>query len=67
MQTLSNMEVLNKIKELLEKNPGNAQVFLSVGSGPGAKKIKTKSQIRISNELIAALRSVPEIVMVDVD
>ena len=33
MDTLANMEVLNKIKDILQHHPGNAQVYLSVGTG----------------------------------
>ncbi len=65
MQSLANMEALNKIKDILQKHPGNVQVFLSVGSGRLAKKIKTQSQVAMSNELMAELRSVSEIAMVD--
>jgi DNA polymerase-3 subunit alpha len=66
MAGLNNMPVLEKIKAILENNKGSAQVFLSVGSGPGAKKIKTQSQVRVSVELMASLRQIPEILMVDV-
>ncbi len=67
MAGLANMEVLNKIKLILETKPGNAQVYLSIGSGPAAKKIKTQTLIEISNDLIGQLRQVPEILMVDVE
>ena len=67
MNSLANMPTLNRIKEILESHKGSAQVFLSVGAGPGAKKIKTQSQINISNELITQLRAIPEILMVDVN
>lgn len=67
MNTLANMEALNKIKEILQKYPGNAQVYLSVGVGPGAKKIKTQSVVRISNDLVSDLRTVSEVTMVDVN
>jgi DNA polymerase-3 subunit alpha len=67
MATLANMEALNKIKEILKAYPGQAQVYLSIGAGSAAKRIKTQSQVGISNELIAALHQVPEISMVDVD
>ena len=66
MHSLANMPVLNKIKEILEQNKGNAQVYLSVGAGPNAKKIKTQSQIGISNTLIEQFRAIEEILMVDV-
>lgn len=67
MSQLAGKEILNKIKDILQANPGNAQVFLSVGSGQGAKKIKTQSQVAMSNELMAELRSIAEIDMVDAD
>lgn len=67
MNSLANMEVLNKIKDILEASKGTAQVYLSVGVGSSAKKIKTQSQIAVSNELISQLRVIPEILMVDVN
>jgi len=67
MDSLSNMEILNKIKIILEKHPGNVQVFLSVGSGQHAKKIKTQTQVGMSNKLMAELRAIPEIIMIDVN
>ena len=67
MGSLANMEVLNEIKNIVAANPGSVQVYLSVGSGQTAKKIKTQSQVSVSNELIAQLRAIPEILMVDVD
>jgi DNA polymerase-3 subunit alpha len=57
-------EILNKIKDIIAANPGNAQVYLNVGSAGGAKLIKTQSQVRVSNNLVAALKSVPEVTMV---
>lgn len=57
-------EVMNKIKDIILVNPGNAQVFVSLGSGNSAKLIKTHSQVRVSNELVKALKSVPEVLMV---
>ena len=66
MQQLAQMPALNKIKEILQKHPGNVQVYLLVGSGSMAKKIKTQSQVAMSNELMAELHLVQEIDMVDV-
>ncbi len=66
MDNLSNMEALNKIKDVLQKYPGNAQVYLSVGTDGGAKKIKTQSVVRIHNDLVRDLRAIAEIKMVDV-
>jgi DNA polymerase-3 subunit alpha len=67
MSKLADKEVLNRIKDILQNHPGNAQVYLSIGSGSGAKKIKTQSQVAMSNELMAELRSISEIDMVDVN
>ena len=66
MASLANMEVLNQIKEILEANKGSTQVFLSVGSGQSARKIKTQSLVKISKELTASLREIPEVLMLDV-
>jgi DNA polymerase-3 subunit alpha len=67
MNRLADKDILNEIKAILQQHPGNAQVFLSVGTGPMAKKIKTQSQVRMSNELISALRSLSDISKVDVN
>ncbi len=67
MAGLHNMEALNKIKDILQAHKGNAQVYLSVGSGPAAKQIKTQSMVEITNELMDQLRQLPEILMVDVN
>lgn len=64
MQALAGNGTLTKIKEIIEHNPGNAQVYLSVGLGDNAKRIKTKSQVRISQEFLAELRSIQEIVQI---
>ena len=56
--------VLHRIKELLESNPGQAPVFLNVGSGQEANTIKTKSSVRITRDLINKLRSIPEVSMI---
>jgi DNA polymerase-3 subunit alpha len=55
---------LNKIKDVIIANPGNAQVYLHVGSATTGKKIKTKSQVTISQEFFSALKEIPEISMV---
>lgn len=67
MQSLGNMEALNTIKEILQQFPGNAQVYLSVGSGSQAKKIKTQSMVRIEEDLLKALRGVGAITKVDME
>ncbi|MBI3231741.1 MAG: DNA polymerase III subunit alpha [Candidatus Doudnabacteria bacterium] len=66
MQSLADMETLNRIKEILQKYPGGAQVYLSVGLGRGAKKIKTQSLVKFSDDLIKDLRAVKEIGKVEV-
>jgi DNA polymerase III subunit alpha len=67
MAALAGKDSLNMIKDILQKHPGNVQVFLSIGAGPAAKKIKTQSQVAMSNQLMAELRSISEIDMVDVN
>jgi len=67
MQSLANMEALQTIKEILQQFPGNAQVYLSVGTGSAAKKIKTQSLVRIEEDMIKALRSVGAITKVDME
>ena len=67
MERLADKFILNNIKDILQKHPGNVQVYLSVGAGTGAKKIKTQSLVAMSNELMAELRAVAEIDLVDVN
>jgi DNA polymerase-3 subunit alpha len=67
MNTLANMEVLNEIKNILQKFPGQVQVYLSVGVGMNAKLIKTQSLVSVSGELVNELRQVLEIAKVDVE
>lgn len=64
MHNIHNTEALNQIKNLLIANPGNAQVYLSVGSAGASKTIKTQSQIRVSKELLQQLRDVPDVVTI---
>jgi len=66
MKSISDRDSLNAIKDILKKYPGNAQVYLSVGVGPSAKKIKTQTQVRIADELIKELRAIQQVTMVDV-
>jgi DNA polymerase III subunit alpha len=56
--------VLHQIKQLLESNPGQAPVFLNVGTGQEANIIKTKTSVRISRDLIQKLRTIPEVSMI---
>lgn len=64
MPSTSNSEALNQIKELLAANPGNAQVYLSIGSNGAEKTIKTRTQVRINQELLRALRKVPDVITI---
>ncbi|HEX3099637.1 MAG TPA: DNA polymerase III subunit alpha [Patescibacteria group bacterium] len=64
MQNIQNAAALNEIKELLVANPGNAQVYLSVGGNGAGKTIKTQSQIRITQDLLQKLRKVPDVVTI---
>ncbi len=64
MSHINNTESLNKIKDILVANPGNAQVYLSVGANGANKTIKTQSQVRISQELLTQLRRVPDVVTI---
>ena len=61
---IKNQATLHKIKQLLEANPGQAQVYLNVGSGGEANTIKTKSSVRITSSLIQQLRNIPEVTMI---
>lgn len=67
VQHTQNPGSLNQIKAVLEANPGQAQVYLSVGVGPAAKKIRTRSQVRVSSDVVSQLRQVPDVLMVDVN
>jgi hypothetical protein len=67
LRSMPPMPVLNQIKDVLLKHPGSAQVFLKVGLGAGAKKIKTQTQIKISDELVGELKDVEEVSKVDVE
>lgn len=64
MEHIQNPESLNQIKELLVANPGNVQVYLSVGQNGAGKTIKTQSQVRISQDLLLKLRRIPEVVTI---
>ncbi len=64
MPNTNNHDALNQIKELLEANPGNAQVYLSIGNAGSAKTIKTKTQVRINQDLLQALRKVPDVITI---
>lgn len=61
---IKNQTTLHQIKSLLEANPGSAPVFLQVGEGGEKNIIKTKTSVRITQELIQKLRSIPEVSMI---
>lgn len=61
---IKNQNTLYQIKQLLEANPGNASVYLQVGSGGETNVIKTKTSVRISRDLIQKLRTIPEVSMI---
>jgi DNA polymerase-3 subunit alpha len=67
MQIMPAMQVLNKIKDVLQKHLGNAQVFLSIGIGAKSQLIKTQTLVNISEQLIAELKSLDEVSKVDVE
>lgn len=58
MQNIADSSALNEIKELLQANPGTAQVYLNVGVNGSGKIIKTQSQVRVSAELLTQLKRV---------
>jgi DNA polymerase-3 subunit alpha len=64
MQALPSEETLLKIKEVLEKFPGFAQVYLAVGNGGSEKRIKTKTLVRVDQDLTEILKSIPEILQI---
>jgi DNA polymerase-3 subunit alpha len=59
-----NQDTLQKIKDILIKNPGNALVILNIGSGNNSQRIKTQTTIRISDEVISALKQIPEVAQI---
>jgi hypothetical protein len=67
LQEMPQMEVLNQIKQVLESNLGQAQVYLSVGIGAKAKLIKTQTMVKISEELVLQLKGISEVSKVDVE
>ncbi len=64
VKSASTPDTLNRIKDVVVNNPGNAQVYVSMGTGSAAKTIKTRTQVRISDELVTALKQIPEVSMV---
>ncbi len=64
LPNIKSHDALNKIKDVIVANPGFAQVYLSVGENGASKTIKTQSQVRVTSDLIAALRKIPEVSMI---
>jgi DNA polymerase-3 subunit alpha len=64
LPSLSNKDALERIKTALEANPGYAQVYLKVGPATGGKLVKTKTQVRISDELFKELQAIPDVAMI---
>lgn len=64
LPSINNRETLNKIKDVIQANPGYAQVFLTVGQNGASKTIKTHSQVRVTDELLSALRKIPDVSMI---
>jgi DNA polymerase-3 subunit alpha len=64
MQSAKNAVALNKIKDVILTYPGNAQVYLQVGQGSHTQTIKTQSQVTITEDLMIALKEIPEITMI---
>nr|MDQ3018858.1 OB-fold nucleic acid binding domain-containing protein [bacterium] len=62
--SIKNQEALNRIKDVITANPGNAQVYLSVGQHGASKTIKTHSQVRVTDDLITSLKKIPEVSMI---
>ncbi|MBL8031778.1 MAG: hypothetical protein JNK33_05660, partial [Candidatus Doudnabacteria bacterium] len=64
LKQMAGDQSLHKIKEILEARPGNAPVFLTFGSGNAVQTIKTKTMVRISEELFLELKKIPEVAQV---
>ncbi len=67
LRDLSNVQTLEKVKGVLEAAPGPAQVYLALGGGAAPRRIKAKSQVAISQELVSDLRQLPDVVKVDIE
>lgn len=64
MRHMAGDQSLHKIKEILEARPGNAPVYLTFGSGTAVQTIKTKTMVRISEDLFLELKKIPEVAQV---
>lgn len=67
IQAMPNMETLNAIKTVLQKYPGQAQVFLNIGASGAAKTIKTQTKVSVSGGLTLELKKISGIEKVDVE
>jgi DNA polymerase-3 subunit alpha len=64
LPNIKNQDALNRIKDVISANPGYAQVYLSVGQNGASKTIKTHSLVRVTDQLLSDLRSIPEVSMI---
>ncbi|HEY6736521.1 MAG TPA: DNA polymerase III subunit alpha [Candidatus Saccharimonadia bacterium] len=55
MATLGDDALLHALKDIIRGHPGDADMFLLIGGGPEAKKIRLPFRVDPSDELIAAL------------
>jgi DNA polymerase-3 subunit alpha len=67
VKNLNDKAGLNRIKEILQGRPGNAEVYLNVGLPPKLTKIKTQSKVRINQDLVNELKTVVSVSKVDVE
>ncbi len=58
MTGLASPDSLEQIKNVLASNPGQAQVYVMIGTGTNAKKIKAKSLATISQKLFTELKKI---------
>ncbi len=66
MPEMAKMPILNEIKEILSKYPGNTPVYLEIGFGLTAKSIKTHTAVTMDPSLIHELKNIKEISKIDV-
>lgn len=57
-------QTLGLLKIVLEKYPGQAEVFLKLGSLNRVQKIKTQTKISLSPQILAELTAFPEVISV---
>lgn len=64
MPHTNNQASLQEIKQILHSNPGNAQVYLSVGQNGTNTTIKTRTKVKISQKLVIELQKVPGVLAI---